>query len=71
VRLAPGGSKLSANDVTYSKKSMQGARSLTGEEHNSPKSAPTCQQPANGNKQPCGTMSLSAAACSDCAWLCK
>jgi len=31
---------------------------LTGREHNSPKSAPTYQQPANGNKQPYGTMSL-------------
>ena len=30
--------------------------SLAGGEHNSPKSAPTCQQPANGNKQPRGTI---------------
>jgi hypothetical protein len=33
-------------------------RRLTGREHNSPKSAPTYQSPANGNKQPHGTMSF-------------
>jgi hypothetical protein len=30
---------------------------MAGREHNSPKSAPT-RQPANGNKQPHGTMSI-------------
>jgi hypothetical protein len=33
---------------------------MTGGEHNSPKSAPTCRLPGNGNKQPHGTMSLSS-----------
>ena len=28
------------------------------QEHNSPKSAPACRRPANGNKHPHGTMSL-------------
>src|SRR5229473_5454480 len=35
------------------------------QEHNSPKSAPACQQPANGNRRRHGTMSVVAAACSD------
>ena len=35
---------------------------------NSPKCAPVHQEPANGNKQAHGPMSLDAAACSDWAW---
>jgi hypothetical protein len=34
------------------------AKLANRQEHNSPKSAPACQRPANGNKQPQGTMSL-------------